>query len=382
MEDSTIEYDIEEDKWIASCPWHSYDFNVETGESSFGMKTCTYQITIKEDQVWIRDMGNTCVSSITPVSEAFRAVDSTNSTSADLKKLAIDHQTSMSSDCLDGTASICDWCTHILNTADPESKIELTQQLYKLTSSPGDTTKIGEHLPPDVPPRKSLKVIHPAKMPKLGRAGNIKSRIAILHSLANIEQWAIDLALDICARFATFRTMNGTSLPRQFFLDWIKVANDEAKHFSLLRGRLEDLGSYFGELPVHHGLWDSAALTSHDLRARISIIALVHEARGLDVNPQTIAKFRNVGDSDSVEALETIHKDEITHVTTGHRWLTWICEQENQDPIAVFRANVSKYFMGAVKGPFNIKDRQEAGLEKEYYEDLDGRPKAVLVAGG
>jgi uncharacterized ferritin-like protein (DUF455 family) len=197
----------------------------------------------------------------------------------------------------------------------------------------------------------------------------------MLHALANIEQWAIDLAIDICVRFAEFQTSPAAPecarrLPRTFFHDWLKVANDEAKHFSLLRTRLEEMGSYFGALPVHHGLWESATKTSHDLRARISIIALVHEARGLDVNPMTIAKFRNARDDESVQALEIIHNDEITHVTTGHRWLTWICEQENTDPVEVFRSNVRKYFVGGLKEPFNRDARAMAGMDGRYYDNL------------
>jgi len=205
----------------------------------------------------------------------------------------------------------------------------------------------------------------------------------MLHALANIEQWAIDLALDIMVRFSAFRTTTTQALPRTFYYDWLKVANDEAKHFSLLRARLEELGSAFGALPVHHGLWESAAQTAHDLRARISIIALVHEARGLDVNPMTINKFAVAGDAASVETLRIIHHDEITHVTTGHRWLSWICEQEGTDAVQVFRANVKEYFKGAVKGPFNEEARLEAGMDKSYYEDLNGAPsRPGMVAGG
>ncbi len=106
-------------------------------------------------------------------------------------------------------------------------------------------------------------------------------------------------------------------MPLQFFSDFVKVAEDEAKHFSLLTKRLEEMGSYFGALPVHHGLWDSAMETAHSLTARLSIIHLVHEARGLDVNPTTIKKFENAGDPDSVETLTVIHLDEITTSLRG-----------------------------------------------------------------
>lgn len=137
------------------------------------------------------------------------------------------------------------------------------------------------------------------------------------------------------------------------------------------------MGSYFGALPVHHSLWQSAMETAEDLRSRISIVALVHEARGLDVNPMTIEKFRNSGDGESVQALEVIHNDEITHVTTGHRWLTWICDQEGTDPVQVFRANVRKHFRGPIRGPFNEEARLQAGMDRRYYENTGGEIAAA-----
>jgi uncharacterized ferritin-like protein (DUF455 family) len=275
---------------------------------------------------------------------------------------------------LSNDATLCDWAVHILSTANPEHKIELTTHLYNIftsregTSSPMDIGR-GTVTAPDQPPRENMVEVKPGAMPKTGKGGSQKSRIAMLHALANIELWAIDLAIDICVRFSTFKTTEESphELPRAYFHDWLKVASDEAKHFSLLRTRIEEMGSHFGELPVHHGLWQSATETAHDLRSRISIIALVHEARGLDVNPMTIQKFRNAGDQESVEALEVIHNDEITHVTTGHRWLTWICAQEGTDPVQVFRDNVSKHFRGSIQGPFNEEARLQAGMDRRYY---------------
>lgn len=43
--------------------------------------------------------------------------------------------------------------------------------------------------PPDIPPR-IVQIVQPGQVPKRGKAGSLKSRIAMLHALANIEQWA------------------------------------------------------------------------------------------------------------------------------------------------------------------------------------------------
>ncbi|KAL7619901.1 hypothetical protein AAE478_010448 [Parahypoxylon ruwenzoriense] len=376
--------DIENSSYIASCPWHAYDFNVETGESSYGIRACTFPVTIQDERVSIHiaEANHLQLARIDPVSEKVKFKHGSRIEPSDTPTY------------LDTDSSLCDWCVHILNTSNPEHKIELTTHLFSLFATREQSSspmRIGADAatPPHEPPRQNLTQVKPGAMPKAGKGGSLKSRIMMLHALANIEQWAIDLAIDIMVRFASFQTSAASEgysaqpLPRAFFYDWLKVANDEAKHFSLLRARLEELGSHFGALPVHHGLWESAVRTAHDLRARISVIALVHEARGLDVNPMTIEKFRNAKDGESVDALSIIHNDEITHVTTGHRWLTWICQQEGTDPVQVFRGNVQKYFRGVVKGPFNAEARQQAGMDKSYYEDLQGQPwQGEIIAGG
>ncbi|OKL56078.1 hypothetical protein UA08_08759 [Talaromyces atroroseus] len=371
MAESSV--DIEDTAYVVSCPWHAYDFNVETGESSVGIKTCTYPIVIQGEVVYLnylRDNSEMRIEKIEAVSEKVKLKNNKNPGYPPVQQNSPNGPRY-----LDEKSTFCDWAVHILNTANPEHKIELTHHLFTIftgaerSSSPMELGR-GTVAPPDHPPRQDLKQINPWDTPNNGRAGSLKSRIAMLHALANIELWAIDLAIDICARFATFQTQpNAQELPRAFFCDWLKVANDEAKHFSLLRARIEELGSSFGALPVHHGLWQSAMETAHDIRARISIIALVHEARGLDVNPMTIRKFRKSGDVDSVKALEVIHHDEITHVTTGHRWLTWICDQEGTDPVQVFRSNVKRHFKGSLRGPFNEEARLQAGMDERWYKD-------------
>ncbi|KAK2759447.1 hypothetical protein FQN54_002925 [Arachnomyces sp. PD_36] len=398
--------DIEDSAYVVSCPWHAYDFNVETGESSVGIKTCTFPITVQDDVLTLQYNAPTAgtddvvLSKIEPVSEKVmlkkkrqknqgkkKPETSSNTTVPPSPKPQEeeDRNTITVPRYLDENATFCDWAVHILNTSNPEHKIELTTHLFSLFSrdeTPSSSLPIGRGTvkPPDQPPREpDLAEVDPWNAPKQGRGGTLKSRIAMLHGLANVELWAIDLAIDICARFSTFQTNTEAKeeLPRAFFYDWLKVAADEAKHFSLLRTRLEQLGSHFGALPVHHGLWLSATETAHDIRARISIIALVHEARGLDVNPMTIQKFRAAGDLESVASLEIIHNDEITHVTTGHRWLSWICEKEGRSAVEVFRENVKKHFKGPLRGPFNVEDRKKAGMDGRWYGDGN---KDVAVA--
>lgn len=235
-----------------------------------------------------------------------------------------------------------------------------------------EITKTGYTPPPSQPKRDPLlNVVAPGKEKKRGKGASLASRISNLHSMANIEQWAIDLSWDIIARFS-MEKVAGAGLPKEFFDDFVQVACEEAKHFNLISNRLQDLNSHFGALPVHNGLWDSATDTSDSLLARLAIIHMVHEARGLDVQPKTLEKFSNHGDNESVKILEIIYKEEITHVAAGLRWFTYVCN--NSDPamdcIPTFHKIVKQYFRSYLKPPFNTEGRSQAGMVEEWYLPL------------
>jgi uncharacterized ferritin-like protein (DUF455 family) len=201
-------------------------------------------------------------------------------------------------------------------------------------------------------------------MPKRRNFGSLAGRLALMHALAHIELNAIDLAWDIVARFA------GADLPRAFFDDWLGVAAEEAEHFALLAARLEAFGSFYGVMPAHDGLWEAAAATAHDLLARLAVVPLVLEARGLDVTPEMMVRLRRAGDSESAAVLERIYRDEIGHVAVGVRWFERLCRERRLDPAATYREQVRRYFRGALKPPFNREARDRAGFPAAYYEPL------------
>jgi uncharacterized ferritin-like protein (DUF455 family) len=250
-------------------------------------------------------------------------------------------------------------------------KVERTRHAVHLFRT-GKLASIGHKSPnaPRPPDKPSREDSYSRNTVDRAKIKSRKNRAVMLHALANIEQWAIDLAWDIMARFGPAHP----DLPPAFFSDFAKMALDESKHFSLLTSRLASLSpsTPYGSMPVHASLWESATVTSDSLRARLAIIHLVHEARGLDVNPATIERFRKAGDTETVKVMEIIHADEVTHVTSGHRWFTWVCGQENADPITAFREEVKKGWRGDVKGPFNVEDRERAGLTPPFYEGLRG----------
>lgn len=222
---------------------------------------------------------------------------------------------------------------------------------------------------PDTPARDpAIVVCTPGEAPKRGRGGTLASRVALVHSLAHIESWAVDLSWDIVARFG-----RSCSMPREFFDDWAVVALEEARHHELLAKRLTELGSFYGELPCHDGLWQSASETAHSLAARLAVEHATHEARGLDILPQTIARFRAGGDETTATLLESvILPEEVSHCAKGVRWFTWLANRDatatsEEQIAALFHAEVKQHFRGALKPPFNVAARQQAGFPLAWY---------------
>lgn len=204
------------------------------------------------------------------------------------------------------------------------------------------------------------ELLPPAQMPRRGKGGSERGRIAMLHALAHIEFVAIDLAFDMVGRF-------GQEFPAEFVDDWMRVGAEEAMHFALLDRRLKSLGSGYGALPAHDGLWESAESTAHDALARLAIVPMVLEARGLDVTPATIERFEKAGDSASARILARIMSDEVRHVGFGVKWFESRCKTLNIAPQQTWRMLVERYFGGRLKPPFNDSARRQAGLTRDFY---------------
>lgn len=247
-----------------------------------------------------------------------------------------------------------------LLTADPTAKVMATRRAAREWRL-GRSSFMFDVQMPARPARPELPLLlRPRDMPRRGKGGSERGRIALLHALAHIEFTAIDLALDMAGRF-------GGSEGPQFVSDWLSVAADEALHFALLERRLQHFGSHYGALPAHDGLWESANLTRHDVLARLAIVPMVLEARGLDVTPIMIERFRIAGDEASARVLERIFIDEIRHVRFGTAHFARVCESRAIPPAETWRALVAAHFTGTIKPPFNDSARLTAGLPREFY---------------
>jgi len=217
---------------------------------------------------------------------------------------------------------------------------------------------------PDRPGRPALPELRPPRDMPRRSSGGAKGRFALLHSLAHIELNAVDMTWDLIARFTHVR------MPRAFYDDWVQVGLEEAKHFSLLCRRLNELDGAYGDLPAHDGLWQAAHATGHDLIARLAVVPLVLEARGLDVTPSMISNLRAAGDEASADIIEIIYRDEKRHVAFGMKWFRYLCDNANLPLEATFHRLVRDNFKGALKPPFNDRARSEAGLAPGFYKPL------------
>lgn len=267
--------------------------------------------------------------------------------------------------------SLAEMADAVLRTADGREKAALSLRYaadWAASRAAGAPLPLGRADPPDFPARPDKpELLDPRDVPRR-RPGSPTGRIAMLHAVAHIELNAVDLHWDIVARFTE------TPMPLGFYDDWVKAGGEEAKHFGLVCDTLESLGSYYGALPAHAGMWRAAEETAADLMGRLAVVPMVLEARGLDVTPDMIALFEKAGETQAVAALQTIYAEEVGHVAYGSKWFHFLCGRHELDPKDEFHRLVRRYFHGDLKPPFNEEKRAEAGLPPDFYWPLAGEP--------
>jgi uncharacterized ferritin-like protein (DUF455 family) len=205
-----------------------------------------------------------------------------------------------------------------------------------------------------IPGRPTLPSLVPPQSVKHRSMHTAEGRAALIHALAHIEFNAINLALDAVWRFP--------DMPREYYVDWLRVAGEEAYHFSLLSSHLQTLGFRYGDFTAHNGLWEMAEKTQGDILARIALVPRTLEARGLDVSPAMRAKLAQAGDTAGAEILDIILRDEIGHVKIGNCWYGWLCDARDLDRVATYKSLAAQYNAPQLRGPFNREARLQAGF--------------------
>jgi uncharacterized ferritin-like protein (DUF455 family) len=262
---------------------------------------------------------------------------------------------------MSGLFAVAERC---LASLQPAEKVALTRQAFESLRedrlSPEDDgtapLSIGTPGRPERP-----RLVLPREVPRRG-LGSGEGRAALVHAVAHIEFNAINLAWDAVYRFR--------GMPGDYYRDWASVANDEARHFTMLSARLGQLGHAYGDFDAHNGLWEMAVKTAGSCLARMALVPRVLEARGLDVTPGMITRLRSVGDAATADILEVILREEIAHVAAGTRWFRWCCEREGRDADRAFDELLREYVPGGLKGPFNLDARRAAGFRAAELDAL------------
>ena len=253
---------------------------------------------------------------------------------------------------------------------DPAQKAQQAKALARRWRESSASEKIATTTDKDNPeiienPGRPTKpaLVNPRKLPKRSISSQ-QGTAALLHAITHIEFNAINLALDAVYRFR--------DLPIDYYGDWLTVADEEATHFSLLNARLSETGYHYGDFDAHNGLWDMALCTSHDVLIRMALVPRVMEARGLDVTPGIIKRFKSIGDDKSVNILNIIMRDEVGHVEIGSRWFHYFCDQRNLPREQTYIDLMKQYAKGKVKPPLHREARLSAGFTEMEIEYLEG----------
>ena len=252
----------------------------------------------------------------------------------------------------------------LLRLADPAQKSDLTRALWQAEQAAPlalDSTEILAEAR-DLPGRPALPRLVPADQVARRSPFTLVGRAALLHAICHIEFNAINLALDAIWRYA--------GMPEAYYRDWLRVAGEEALHFSLLREHLQGLGFDYGDYDAHDGLWRMTAATAGDITARMALVPRTLEARGLDATPPIQAKLRKAGDHRAVEILDIILRDEIGHVAIGNHWYRWLCARDGLDALALYPQLVAKYMAPRLRPPFNLAARRAAGFSADELSAL------------
>jgi uncharacterized ferritin-like protein (DUF455 family) len=189
-----------------------------------------------------------------------------------------------------------------------------------------------------------------------------EGRATLVHAMTHIEFNAINLALDALWRF--------TDMPAEYYTDWLRVAEEEAKHFTLLAEHLKSLGYAYGDFPGHNSLWEMANKTTGDVLARIALVPRTMEARGLDATPKVRAKLAQAGDHQAAAIMDIILREEVGHVAIGNRWYAYLCAQRGLEPISTYAQLAQRYAAPVLRGPFNLEARRAAGFSEAELKAL------------
>lgn len=245
-----------------------------------------------------------------------------------------------------------------LTETDPAAKTAAVEAMAKAHGAgrlPLDAAAVLAPALP-VPGRPARPELVPPRMVGRRSMATVEGRAMLIHALAHIEFNAVNLALDALWRFP--------GMPPDYYRDWLRVAREEAYHYSLLAAHLATLGHAYGDFTGHDSLWEMVEKTRADITARMALVPRTLEARGLDAIPPLRAKLAQAGDQAAAAILDIILRDEVGHVAIGNHWYGWLCARQGLDPATTYDELAIRYKAPPIKGPLNLEARRLAGFSE------------------
>ncbi len=309
----------------------------------------------RDGLVWCPKEGPVCHSSCSPESRAaYDALRGPETDASDVRE-----------------ASLEEYGLRVLCSAHPLLKAELTHRAWReyaagkirLFAADGEGATAPVVALPSSPARPAKPELVPAReMPSL-KSSHLSPSAFTLHNLAHVELNAIDLAWDSMVRFSHLR------LPRTFYEDFVRVADDESRHLGWCLQRLYEVGARYGDMPAHNLLWDGCIASSNDVRERLAVVPMSQEARGLDAGCRLAERLVGWGDNVSAAIVARISKEERQHVAVGTYWFGAICGALQQDARSVFVDTLTTLTPELLRPPFNNEAREAVGLPRAYYDE-------------
>jgi uncharacterized ferritin-like protein (DUF455 family) len=210
--------------------------------------------------------------------------------------------------------------------------------------------------PEGIPGRPLTPELVPPRLVGQRSMATLEGRAMLVHALTHIEFNAVNLALDALWRFP--------GMPQDYYSDWLRVASEEATHFTMLGAHLATLGWRYGDFQAHDSLWEMVEKTRGDVLARMALVPRTLEARGLDAIPPLRAKLAQAGDLEAAGILDVLLRDEVGHVEIGNRWYLFLCEGRGLEPVSTYDELTLRYKAPVLKPPFNIDARRRAGFSE------------------
>jgi uncharacterized ferritin-like protein (DUF455 family) len=255
---------------------------------------------------------------------------------------------------------VIDFAREILECKDYKAKLFGLGESLKLEFEQKSSDFVSER------PARSQQIALTEKQVKFPKGHFHKpEKLAIaLNSFANHELLATEIMANMLLLFP-----HATEEQKRFKRGIFSALRDEQKHLKLYVERLNEIGYEFGDFPLNDYFWRQCSKIKSPSEY-LSIMSITFEGANLDFAALYRDEFYKIEDTKTAEILETVIKDEISHVAYGVQWLNkW---KENKSLWEYYLQSLPYPLTPArAKGKrFNKLDRLKAKMDEDFITSL------------